>query len=168
MLFRSFDNYAYDAVKKQAVFLSYTGLIYTASIGATPTVAKPFSIQAAAGIRAGDPAPLEVNWLPGGRQPMALHRPSGHLFVLLHMGEYWSHKALGTEIWEVDLASQKVVKRISLKEPMNNIEVTQTAKPMLFANDEKGDGIIIDPATGEVKHEIGNAGGSVITVLNPY
>ena len=84
------------------------------------------------------------------------------------MGEYWSHKALGTEIWEVDLASQKVVKRISLKEPMNNIEVTQTAKPMLFANDEKGDGIIIDPATGEVKHEIGNAGGSVITVLNPY
>jgi methylamine dehydrogenase heavy chain len=163
-----FDNYAYDAPKKQAVFLSYTGLIYTAAISAAPTVAKPFSIQAAAGLRAGSTKPLDVNWLPGGRQPMALHRPSGHLFVLMHTGEYWSHKALGTEIWEVDLATQKVVRRLPLDEPMNNIEVTQTDKPMLISNGEEGNVIVVDLETGEVKHEIKNAGRSVITVMNSY
>jgi methylamine dehydrogenase heavy chain len=163
-----FDNYAYDAVKKEAVFLTYTGQIYTAKIGAEPSVSQPFSIQTAAGIRSGDTKPLDINWLPGGRQPMALHRPSGHLFVLMHMGEYWSHKASGTEIWDVDLATQKVVKRVPLKEPMNNLEVTQTDKPLIFANDEKKKGIILDVATWEEKHAIENAGAGVITVVNPH
>lgn len=163
-----FDNYAYDAVRKEAVMLTYTGLIYTAKIGAEPVVAKPFSIQTAAGIRAGETKPLELNWLPGGRQPMALHRPSGHLFVLMHMGEYWSHKASGTEIWDVDLAAQKVVKRFPLKQPLNNIEITQTDKPMIFANDEEKKGFIIEVATGEQKHEIESAGAGIITVMNPH
>lgn len=163
-----FDNYAYDAKKKEAVFLTYTGLVYTAKIGAEPSVSQPFSIQAAAGIRPGETKPLELNWLPGGRQPMAYHRPSGHLFVLMHMGEYWSHKASGTEIWEVDVATQKVVKRFPLEHPMNNLEVTQTDKPMIVANDEEKTAFIIDVATGELKHQIKNAGAGSITVVNPY
>ena len=162
-----FDNYAYDLAKKQAVFLTYTGLVYTASIAAQPVVAQPFSIQAAAGLRPGDTKPLDVNWMPGGRQPMALHRPSGHLFVLMHMGEMWTHKESGTEIWDVDLAAKKVVRRLPLKEPMNNIAVTQTAAPLLFVDGEGRKGWIIDPATGEKKHEIENAGGGVITVVDP-
>ncbi len=163
-----FDNYAYDAVRKSAAFLTYTGMIYTATIAAKPVVAAPFSIQAAAGIRAGDTKPLDVNWLPGGRQPMALHRPSGHLFVLMHMGEFWSHKASGTEVWDVDLAAKKVVKRFPLKAPMNNIEVTQTATPLLFLDGETKKGVVIDAMTGEQKQEIENAGGGVITVVNPH
>lgn len=163
-----FDNFAYDRKKKQTVFLSYTGLVYTAQIGAAPTVAAPFSIQAAAGIRPGETKPLELNWLPGGRQPMALHRASGTLFVLMHMGEYWSHKASGTEIWQVDLAAKKVVKRFTLKDPMNNIEVSQTAQPLLYMNDEKGEALVIDVATGEEKHKIEKAGGSTITVPDAY
>ncbi|MEH3048143.1 amine dehydrogenase large subunit [Sphingomonas adhaesiva] len=163
-----FDNYAYDAAKKRAVFLTYTGLVYTATVGAAPVVAAPFSIQAAAGMRPGETTPLEVNWLPGGRQPMALHRPSGHLFVLMHMGEYWSHKASGTEVWDVDLATQKVVKRFTLDKPMNNIEVSQTATPMLYLDGEGKTAIVVDAVTGERRHEIKNAGGGVITVVNPY
>ena len=159
-----FDNYIYDPTKKRAVMLSYTGLIYTATIGETPVVAKPFSIQAAAGIRPGETKPLEINWLPGGRQVMALHRATGRLFVLMHMGEYWSHKAPGTEIWEVDLTTQKVVKRLPLEEAITNIEVTQTDKPMIVANDEKKNGIVIDATSWEEKHKIENAGGGLITV----
>ena len=162
-----FDNYAYDLAKKQAVFLTYTGLVYTASIAAQPVVTQPFSIQAAAGLRPGDTKPLDINWMPGGRQPMALHRPSGHLFVLMHMGEMWTHKESGTEIWDVDLAAKKVVRRLPLKEPMNNIAVTQTATPLLFVDGEGRKGWIIDPVTGEKKHEIENAGGGVITVVDP-
>ncbi|WP_182914004.1 amine dehydrogenase large subunit [Sphingobium terrigena] len=162
-----FDNFTYDKRKKETTFLTYTGQIYQAKLGATPTISAPFSIQAAAGIRPGETKPLELNWYPGGRQPMALHRPSGHLFVLMHMGEYWSHKASGTEVWEVDLATQKVVKRRALKEPMNNIEVSQTDKPLLFMNGEEGSAIVVDVATGEEKHKIEKAGGSTITVADP-
>lgn len=162
-----FDNFTYDKRKKETTFLTYTGQIFQAKLGAAPTIAAPFSIQAAAGIRPGETKPLELNWYPGGRQPMALHRPSGHLFVLMHMGEYWTHKASGTEVWEVDLAAQKVVKRRALKEPMNNIEVSQTDKPLLFMNGEKASAIVIDLATGEEKHKIERAGGSTITVADP-
>jgi methylamine dehydrogenase heavy chain len=162
-----FDNFTYDKRKQETTFLTYTGQIFQAKLGATPTIAAPFSIQAAAGIRPGETKPLELNWYPGGRQPMALHRPSGHLFVLMHMGEYWTHKASGTEVWEVDLATQKVVKRRALKEPMNNIEVSQTDKPLLFMNGEEASAIVIDLATGEEKHKIERAGGSTITVADP-
>ncbi|EXS69724.1 amine dehydrogenase large subunit [Sphingobium sp. Ant17] len=162
-----FDNFTYDKRKKETTFLTYTGQIFQAKLGATPTIAAPFSIQAAAGIRPGETKPLELNWYPGGRQPMALHRPSGHLFVLMHMGEYWTHKASGTEVWEVDLATQKVVKRRALKEPMNNIEVSQTDQPLLFMNGEEASAIVIDLATGEEKHKIERAGGSTITVADP-
>ena len=162
-----FDNYAYDSAKKEAVFLTYTGLVHTAKISATPTVAPAFSIQAAAGVRPGETKPLEVNWLPGGRQPMALHRPSGHLYVLMHMGEYWSHKAPGTEIWDLDVAAKKVVKRFPLKTPADNIAVSQTDKPLIFVNGESRKGFVIDATSGEQKREIEDAGGGVITVVNP-
>ncbi|MDI1295318.1 MAG: amine dehydrogenase large subunit [bacterium] len=161
-----FDNFAYDKVKKETTFLSYTGLIYTAKLGPTPTISAPFSIQAAAGIRAADTKPVDINWYPGGRQPMALHRPSGHLFVLMHMGEYWTHKASGSEVWDIDLAT-RAVKRHPLKAEMNNIEVSQTDKPLLFMNGEKKEGVIIDVATWEEKHKIENAGGGIITVTDP-
>ncbi|HUD91944.1 amine dehydrogenase large subunit [Sphingobium sp.] len=162
-----FDNFAYDRKKKASTFLTYTGQIFTAQIGATPTVAAPFSIQTAAGIRPGETRPLELNWYPGGRQPMALHRPTGMLFVLMHMGEYWTHKQSGSEVWQVDVAAKKVVKRFSLKEPMNNIEVSQTEKPLLYMNGEKGEALVLDVATGEEKHKIEKAGNGIITVAEP-
>lgn len=162
-----FDNFAYDRGKKQATFLTYTGQIYTAQISASPTVAAPFSIQVAAGIRPGETKPLETNWLPGGRQPMAVHRATGMMFVLMHMGEYWTHKESGTEVWQVDVAAKKVVKRFKLKDPMNNIAVSQTDKPLLYMNGEKGEALVLDVATGEEKHKIEKAGGSTITVADP-
>ncbi|WP_188065465.1 amine dehydrogenase large subunit [Sphingobium sp. KCTC 72723] len=162
-----FDNFAYDRKKQESTFLTYTGQVITAKISASPTIAAPFSIQAAAGIRVGETKPLELNWYPGGRQPMALHRPSGTLFVLMHMGEYWSHKASGSEVWQVDVAGKKVIKRFLLKEPMNNIEVSQTDKPLLYMNGEKGEALVLDVATGEEKHKIEKAGGGIITVPDP-
>lgn len=163
-----FDNFAYDRKTKSTTFLTYTGQIYTARISATPVIAAPFSIQAAAGIRVGETKPLELNWYPGGRQPMALHRPTGHLFVLMHKGEYWSHKAPGDEVWQVDVAAKKVIKRFALKEPMGNIEVSQTEKPLLYMNGEKGEALVLDVATGEEKHKIEHAGGGTITVPEVY
>jgi methylamine dehydrogenase heavy chain len=162
-----FDNFAYDKGKGAAVFVSYTGLVYTAKIGATPTVDAPFSLQAAAGIRPGETKPLDVNWYPGGTQPVALHKASGHLFVLMHMGEFWTQKASGSEVWELDIAAKKVVKRIPIKDEANNIEVTQEAEPRIVLSGERGLLQILDPRTGEVKFKIENGGGGLITVVDP-
>ena len=163
-----FSNFTYDRKKKQAVFLSYTGLVRTAAIGAMPTVSEPFSIQQAAGLRTADSSPLDIAWFPGGSQVMALHRPSSTLYVLMHKGEFWTHKEGGEEIWALDLATKKVVKRIPIAEPANNIEITQDDAMMIMVTSSKNNsGRVIDARTGEVKHTIENAGGGHITVAEP-
>jgi methylamine dehydrogenase heavy chain len=162
-----YDNFTYDKVKGEVTYVTYTGLIYQVKLGATPTIGTPWSLQAAAGIRPGETKPLEVNWLPGGTTPFALHRKSGHLFVLMHMGEYWSQKASGTEVWEVDLAAHKVVKRMPLENPAGNIEVTQDENPMLFVNERKGNLWIFDAKTYEQKYKVENGGGGVIASIDP-
>lgn len=162
-----FANFAYDRKKKQAVFLSYTGMVRTASISATPTVSEAFSIQQGAGLRAADTKPLDIAWYPGGSQVMALHRPTSTLYVLMHMGEYWTHKQGGDEIWAVDLATKKVTKRIPMKSPVNNIEITQDNAAMIMVTDRKNNATVIDAKTGEIKHSIENAGGGHVTVVEP-
>lgn len=162
-----FANFAYDRKKKQAVFLSYTGMVRTAAISANPVVSEPFSIQQAAGLRAADTKPLDIAWFPGGSQVMALHRPTSTLYVLMHMGEYWTHKHGGDEIWALDLTSKKVTKRIPIKSPVHNIEVTQDDAALIMVTDRKNNATILDAKTGEIKHAIENAGGGHITVVEP-
>ena len=161
-----FSNFVYDKSKKQTTFLSYTGLVYQAAMGATPTVSPPFSIQEAAGVPRGDPKPLAVNWLPGGGQIMALHKLSGHLFVLMHKGEFWTQKEGGEEIWDLDLAQRKVVTRRPLKTPVNNIEVTQDAAPLIFVNDKEGTTYVLDAKTMEEKRKIEKTGQGLIYVAD--
>lgn len=162
-----FDNFAYDKVKHEAVFVTYTGLVYTAKMGASPTISAPFSIQALAGIRPGETKPLELNWYPGGGQPLALHRASNHLYVLMHMGEYWSHKAAGSEIWDLDLTTRKIVKRVALDEPASTIEVTQEAAPKVIVAGESGTVRILDATTWAEKFKLEKAGGGVIVAADP-
>jgi methylamine dehydrogenase heavy chain len=162
-----FDNFAYDKATHQAVFLTYTGQIYTARMGASPTVSAPFSLQAAAGVRPGETKPLDTNWYPGGDQQLALHRASGHLYVLMHMGEYWSHKAPGTEIWDLDLAAKKVVKRVKLEDPASGIEVTQQAEPSVILSDKKGTVRILDVKTWAEKFKLEKAGSGLVVVADP-
>jgi len=163
-----FDNFVVDKAKKQAVFITYTGLIYTAALGATPAIAEPFSIQVAAGVRKGDTKPLDINWYPGGRQQLAVHAATGHAFVLMHMGEYWTHKAGCNEIWEVDLAAKKVVKRLSLKKPAANIAVTQEdAAKLIVSQEDDGDVLILDAKTGEEKFTVKNVGNGVMRTVGP-
>lgn len=161
-----FSNFTYDKTKKQVTFVSYTGLVYQATMGATPVVTPPYSIQQAAGVRPGETKPLDVNWLPGGRGLMALHRPSGRLYVLMHKGEYWSQNEPGQEIWVLDLASQKVVKRHPLKAEISNIEVTQDGKPLLFINDKEGTTYVLDALTMEEKRKIEKTGSGLIVTAD--
>ncbi|HQS98558.1 MAG: methylamine dehydrogenase [Novosphingobium sp. 17-62-19] len=162
-----YSNVVFDRKKNMAVLLSYTGLVRTVAMGAAPVVSAPFSIQEAGGMRAADVKPLDIAWYPGGMQPTALHRPSGTLWVLMHKGEYWSHKEGAEEIWGLDLATKKLVKRIPVRGHPRNIEITQDDAAMIMVNGMDNNAMIIDSKTGEVKHEIENAGGGLITVVEP-
>ncbi|WP_242129452.1 amine dehydrogenase large subunit [Sphingobium sp. Sx8-8] len=157
-----FENFAYDKAKNLAIFVSYTGLVYTAKMGASPVISAPFSLQEAAGYAPASTKPLSVDWYPGSRQPMAYNATTGEVFVLMHMGEYWSHKAFGDEIWVLDVANRKVARRFPLKDPAAHIGVSQGAEAMIFINDEKGKGTILDARTGEEKHSIDAAGSGII------
>jgi methylamine dehydrogenase heavy chain len=98
---------------------------------------------------------------------MALHRASGHLFVLMHPGEYWTHKAGGTEIWDVDLAAKKVVKRVPITDPATTIEVTQEAAPkLMYSGGEGGTVHVVDLKTWDETLKLDRAGSGVITVVD--
>ena len=98
---------------------------------------------------------------------MALHRASGHLFVLMHPGEYWTHKAGGTEIWDVDLAAKKVVKRVPITDPATTIEVTQEADPkLMYSGGEAGTVHVVDVKTWDEAFKLDHAGSGVITVVD--
>ncbi len=162
-----FDNFGYDQGKQEAVFLTYTGQVYTAKLGATPTISEPFSIQAAAGVSPADTKPLDVHWYPGARQGLAYHLGTGHAFVLMHMGEYWSHKAPGTEVWELDVAAKKVVKRLALEDEASAIAVTQEANPKLILSTEGGTLLILDAKTGAEKFKLEKSAGGVLRTVEP-
>lgn len=162
-----FDNFAYDQAKQEAVFLTYTGQVITAKLGATPVIAEPFSIQAAAGVAPGDTKPLDVHWYPGARQGIALHYATGMAYVLMHTGEYWTHKEPGTEVWVLDVAAKKVIKRFPLEEPASHVTVTQEANPKLVLGIEDGTLLILDAKTGAEKHKLEKSSGGVLRTLEP-
>jgi methylamine dehydrogenase heavy chain len=85
----------------------------------------------------------------------------------MHMGEYWTHKAAGTEVWELDVAAKKVVKRITLEDPAKTIAVTQEANPKLIMSGESGALIILDAKTGAEKHKLEKAAGGVLRTVEP-
>lgn len=156
-----FDNVVIDVRGGRATFLTYSGLLISAKLGARPEISAPWSIQQAAGMKAPGGQPREVAWLPGGKQPLAVHAASGKIFVLMHTGEFWSQKAEATEVWILDGTTQKLIARKRLEEPANMINVSQDAEPLIYLGHE-GTLRILDSATFEVKHEIAKAGGSVI------
>ncbi len=162
-----FDNFGYDGAKQTAVFLTYTGQVYTAKLGATPTISEPFSIQAAAGVSPADTKPLDVHWYPGARQGLAYHLGTGHAFVLMHTGEYWTHKESGTELWELDVAAKKVVKRIPLEDPASAVAVTQEPNAKLILSGESGTLHILDAKTFEEKFKLEKSAGGVLRTLEP-
>lgn len=162
-----FDTIPVDRANGQAAFLSYTGRVYTATLGASPKVEPSWSIQAAGGLREPVAAPPDVNWLPGGRQPFAVDYSTGRLYVLMHVGEQWSQKEAGEEIWVADMVTHKVVLRHAVPGKVSNIQVSQDPKPLVYVNGQDGKVWILDGDTLETKHDLERAGGGALFVAEP-
>jgi methylamine dehydrogenase heavy chain len=173
-----YDNSFIDAKTGYALFLSYTGLVYPAKFGPDVVIEKPWSIQQAAGFAPAGTGVQELAWRPGGGQPAAYHKISGRLFVLMHMGNYWTHKQGGTEVWVLDTHTRKLVKRIPLQPiPTSGlanehppfygvIGVSQdSAKPLVYlVNEEGGGDVVMDAGTGEILRKVEFAGGESVLV----
>ncbi|WP_408871358.1 amine dehydrogenase large subunit [Gluconobacter frateurii] len=141
-------------------FISYSGLVYPTALSAQTKIDTAWSIQEAAGMKAAPAAdsPFTVTWRPGGWQLSALHYATGHLFVAMHQGTFWTHKTAGTEVWELDVATHKLIRRIKLPKPSSMVGVTQDAKPLMFTSDEAGDLFIWDATTGTMLRKMPHLG----------
>jgi len=159
-----FDTVGIDRVKGVATFLSRSGKVYTAtSLGQTPKFSEPWSIHRAAGMQEPMPPP-NVNWLPGGRQPFATNRINGRIYILMHIGEQFSHDEGGDEIWVLDGENHKLIGRHRAPGKFNNIQVSQEANPLVYVNGSDNKVFILDGETFETKHSLDRGGSGTIFV----
>lgn len=144
-----FEESPVDRQNGRALFISYTGKVYAAELGAEIKVAEPWSLQEAAGLSAATTKPDHMTWRPGGQLPFAWHPASGRLYVLMHMGKHWSQKAEGRQIWVVDTKTKQVLHRLDLPTSADAIAVSQAAEPSLYAFGERHLWVL-NPTTGDI------------------
>jgi methylamine dehydrogenase heavy chain len=142
-----FEQSPSDPASGLALFVTYSGIVHAVTLGPKPQFAPPWSLQEAAGLPAASVADGTLAWLPGGHTPMALHKASGRLYVLMHAGEPWTQQKPGTELWVVDTRARKVVRRMQLDGPADGVAVSQDAHPLLYLIDEKHSLSIRDAGT---------------------
>ena len=80
----------------------------------------------------------EESWRPGGGQPKSVHEGTGLMYILMHQGEEYTHHEAGTEVWVVNLLTQRRIGRLELATQARHIMVTQEAEPKLVVADEEG------------------------------
>jgi len=165
-----FDNSLFDGATGTAVFLSYSGLIYDVTLGADPKIAKPWSLNEAAGQKAAGTGVDELAWRPGGQQPIAWHKESDRLFVLMHAGSYWSHNDGAGEIWVLNRTTHALLARYPLRvKPggiIRSISVSQRAKPQLYLLGSDGADTVVDADTGEALHKFDESIGAASVVAS--
>lgn len=162
-------------------FVSFAGKVHTVDFsGESPSAAEAWPLATDSERRAG--------WRPGGLQHVAVHGPSGRLFVVMHQGEPGSHKAAGPEIWVYDLKSRErlhkilppnltaaflagfmqvptdglgyaVMSWLLPSEGVHSIAVSQDEQPLLFARSaELGVVAVIDAESGQTLRMLTEAG----------
>ena len=122
-------------------------------------------------MRKGTYTPMDVNWMPGGRQPIAVHHASGRIYVLMHMGEYWSEYEPALEIWVLDGNTHKLIRRHALggelKGKLINIAVSQDANPQVYVSDGSGNTFVLNAETMEKKQKMEDSGGGILYTVQP-
>jgi methylamine dehydrogenase heavy chain len=144
------------------LFLSFLGDLYEVRFAdGKPSFAAPWPLVAAKD---------RGKWRPGGQQVMAFHRRSGRIYLPMHRGGEGTHKAGGSEIWVVDKATHQRVSRWPVPaglDPVLAVQVSQDEHPLLFALTEKSDLLVMDAASGTLKHVEKQMGQSAWYLYNP-
>jgi methylamine dehydrogenase heavy chain len=156
-----FEQSPTDPATGRTFFVTYSGVVHPVELGPTPRFEPSWSLQAAAGLQPAGTQYGDLAWRPGGYQPMALQRSSGRLFVLMHTGEHWTHKKAGEELWVVDTAAHKVLRRLPLKDPSIGVAVSQDEHAQVYLVDEKGNLSIRDAGTLEELRSVEDVGRAI-------
>jgi methylamine dehydrogenase heavy chain len=146
-----FEAGVVDRTSGQGWMLSYSGKVFPVHFGATAVIDKPWSVTAAAGMPSAGTGVQELAWRPGGSGRMlASHHSSSTLYVLMHAGNHWTAKDAGTEVWVLDAANQKLIRRVKLEAPARSIAVSQDAVPLLYVMGKEHEFSVLDGKTGAV------------------
>ncbi|KON64675.1 methylamine dehydrogenase heavy chain precursor [Komagataeibacter europaeus] len=163
-----FEQSQVDRKTGKALFISYTGQVYPVTLGATPVMGKTWSLQAAAGQSAAGTGQQEQAWRPGGDQPFAWHEADNRLYVLMHVGGYWTHKQEGTEVWVYDVTTQHLLQRIDLPSPAKGITVSpDTANPQIYAMLASKKMAILSATTGQAEKTVEAKASGISIVPQP-
>lgn len=162
-----FDQVALDVATHKVFFVSYLGHVYEATLADQAQVAPAWSLQAAAGLSAPKDESDEVAWRPGGSQLIAYHPASSRLFVLMHVGEGWTHKQDGAELWVLNTTTHALIRRISLKEGATNVAVTQDPTPLVLLTGRGPKLTVLDPESGNVIRTVDAVNGGPIMTAMP-
>lgn len=124
-------------------FVSYDGDIYPIKSGSEgPAVGARWSVTT--------PDERAAGWRPGGVQQLAIHRASRQLYAIMHQGPRDTHKDPGSEIWVFDVATHARIRRITTKNIVSSIEVSQDEHPLLYCVFIGGSTLdIYDASTGQ-------------------
>jgi methylamine dehydrogenase heavy chain len=104
-------------------------------------------------------------WRPGGWQMSSYHPGRDLLYVIMHQGLDWTHKAAGPQVWELDPESRQVVRKIELLDEAMSIAVTRDDQPLLVALSEEASVTTYDLETGDAKAQIEGIGDSPFIVM---
>ena len=128
-------------VYRHAWFVSYRGTVYPVDLSRDET-----AFAAAWPLLSHDEA--AANWKPGGLQSISADPTNSVIYVLMHQGGEWTHKAQGKEVWVYDLMTHKRIRRIALKAPARAIMTTADDAPLLFAVSEPADALSLAGSIG--------------------
>jgi methylamine dehydrogenase heavy chain len=100
-----------------------------------------------------------------------VHFATGRIYVLMHMGEYWSEYTAAQEIWVLDAHTHKLIGRHALSDDLKgklvNIAVSQDSDPQVYASDGNGNTFVLDAQSLEKKRSMDNSGGGILYTVEP-
>ncbi len=136
------------------LLVSHAGLAYEISVvGTKISVGKPWSMVSS--------SERDDSWRPGGTGPLAVHRSSNLVFVLMHQGKVDTHHEPGSEVWIFDTINHKRVRRWVLEETWTDILVLQGERPRFIAATDDGELKIYDALQQRFEREIADPGPGV-------
>jgi methylamine dehydrogenase heavy chain len=147
-----FDHPAFSRPTGQAFFVSYQGNVFPADLsGDTPQFQESWSLLT--------DEEREQHWRVGGWQIAAFHPGTNRLYVLMDIGEEWTHKDESGEIWVYDVEQRERVDRLKLFLPALSIAVSRDEEPRLFAlSAEEATLHIFDAQTGRFMGQVDELG----------
>lgn len=101
------------------------------------------------------PEATAEGWRPGGRTEIhSVHHATGLLYIAMHEGGIDTHHDRGTEIWVVNMNTQRLLHRLKMEKPVNTLMVTQETNAKLIVSALEGNIDVYDAFSFKLERSI--------------